>query len=44
MPQIAGMRMSELAANGLAIYGPVLSHRMKVMEKAGWVKPRAMPG
>jgi DNA-binding MarR family transcriptional regulator len=36
------MRMSELAANAL-LSRSRLSHRMKVMEKAGWVKREACP-
>jgi len=36
------MRMSELAKTGL-LSRSRLSHRMKVMEKAGWVKREACP-
>ena len=36
------MRMSELAQNAL-LSRSRLSHRMKVMEKAGWVKREACP-
>ena len=37
------MRMSELAANAL-LSRSRLSHRMKVMEKAGWVRREPCPG
>ena len=36
------MRMSELAANAL-LSRSRLSHRMKVMEKSGWIKREACP-
>ena len=37
------MRMSELAANAL-LSRSRLSHRMKVMEKEGWVRREPCPG
>jgi DNA-binding MarR family transcriptional regulator len=37
------MRMSELADVAMLVKRSRLSHRMKVMEKAGWVKREACP-